>query len=528
MNIAVIGSGLAAISAIEALVARGIRPVVLDMGLGLDGKVNSVADRLSMQSPDLWNLEDRRFIASNPTIANRAAIPRKLFFGSDFFYGRSHPEAQIYGNGDLPPLSYAKGGLSVGWGSAVLPPDRCDLEGWPILASTLAPYFAQVIRGKPYSAVDDALSLNFPFLSKDVVPIELTEGNRNLLRDMECADILAKDRLVFGQSRLMTCAEKLSSKPACRYCGQCMSGCVYGAIYKASGTLDSLRAERRIEYRAGLMVKSLHDGPKGVVVRGASESGECFEFSFDRVFLGAGAVNSTRIILQSKKMFGQSTVLHSTVGFIAPMLRFKRAPLAWPNSNTLPGIFLEYKVKSLSNHWVHCQVSTPNELVLQRLNLDAGETGITAKFKTILAEHLILAVGNLHSVHGNGYKLWLEKGSGEYDSVLRYSRENNELSRHAVKAALRELKIISARFGCIPLLPMVKDSTRNVGFHVGGSLPMKAVPIAETDTDSFGTPKGWHRIHVVDSSVFPSLPGTTIGLLAMANAYRIATEVPLE
>ena len=57
---------------------------------------------------------------------------------------------------------------------------------------------------------------------------------------------------------------------------------------------------------------------------------------------------------------------------------------------------------------------------------------------------------------------------------------------------------------------------------------MKSVPIAETDTDSFGTPKGWCRIHVVDSSVFPSLPGTTIGLLAMANAYRIATEVPLE
>jgi len=41
------------------------------------------------------------------------------------------------------------------------------------------------------------------------------------------------------------------------------------------------------------------------------------------------------------------------------------------------------------------------------------------------------------------------------------------------------------------------------------------------DTDILGRVNAWEHIHVVDTSVFPSLPGTTIGLLAMANAYRI-------
>jgi choline dehydrogenase-like flavoprotein len=50
-------------------------------------------------------------------------------------------------------------------------------------------------------------------------------------------------------------------------------------------------------------------------------------------------------------------------------------------------------------------------------------------------------------------------------------------------------------------------------------------PIAETDTNLLGNPKGWRRIHVIDSSVFPSLPATTPGLLAMANAARIASEI---
>ena len=50
---------------------------------------------------------------------------------------------------------------------------------------------------------------------------------------------------------------------------------------------------------------------------------------------------------------------------------------------------------------------------------------------------------------------------------------------------------------------------------------MRHSPVRETDTNIWGNPKGWSRIHVVDSSVFPSIPGTTVGLLAMANARRI-------
>ena len=57
---------------------------------------------------------------------------------------------------------------------------------------------------------------------------------------------------------------------------------------------------------------------------------------------------------------------------------------------------------------------------------------------------------------------------------------------------------------------------------------MKKNPKKETETDQMGRPLNMKNVHVVDSSVFPSLPGTTIGLLAMANADRIAAHVLLE
>jgi choline dehydrogenase-like flavoprotein len=47
----------------------------------------------------------------------------------------------------------------------------------------------------------------------------------------------------------------------------------------------------------------------------------------------------------------------------------------------------------------------------------------------------------------------------------------------------------------------------------------------EMESDIYGRPAGLTRIHIVDASVFPSIPATTITLTAMANAHRIADEL---
>jgi hypothetical protein len=47
------------------------------------------------------------------------------------------------------------------------------------------------------------------------------------------------------------------------------------------------------------------------------------------------------------------------------------------------------------------------------------------------------------------------------------------------------------------------------------------------DSDSLGRPFGWRRIHAVDASVLPSIPGTTLAFPVMANAVRIAEQAPI-
>ena len=51
---------------------------------------------------------------------------------------------------------------------------------------------------------------------------------------------------------------------------------------------------------------------------------------------------------------------------------------------------------------------------------------------------------------------------------------------------------------------------------------MKKAPGA-LETDALGRLSGLQRVHLVDASVLPSIPATTITLSVMANAHRIAS-----
>ena len=154
-----------------------------------------------------------------------------------------------------------------------------------------------------------------------------------------------------------------------------MSGCPYDCIYKASTELDDMIGGKLVEYKNGLHVYSLEESHDKVIIKCFNDKNSEEKFIFDRVFLAAGAVSSARIVLRSKNMFDEKLKLLTTVGFAVPLVSVKRMPLEWPSVNTQPGVFLEYKVDGLSDHWVHTQLSTPNELVLNMLGVSPKHQG---------------------------------------------------------------------------------------------------------------------------------------------------------
>ena len=55
---------------------------------------------------------------------------------------------------------------------------------------------------------------------------------------------------------------------------------------------------------------------------------------------------------------------------------------------------------------------------------------------------------------------------------------------------------------------------------------MSAAPGA-LESDLWGRPQGWKRVHAVDATVLPSIPATTVTFSVMANAHRIGWNTAL-
>jgi choline dehydrogenase-like flavoprotein len=103
----------------------------------------------------------------------------------------------------------------------------------------------------------------------------------------------------------------------------------------------------------------------------------------------------------------------------------------------------------------------------------------------------------------------------------------NEKTQKTVGDATNRLAKSLLGTGMLALLPLRRLGAVGSSFHCGSTFPMKDCPV-NLESDTLGRPAGLKRVHVVDASVFPSIPATTITLSVMANAHRIATESSVE
>lgn len=516
-DVIVVGTGLGALGTTLALVEAGVCPLVLDVGAELPADLEGLRTRLSSIPPSEWADEDVLKLSAN-TSAKRTGVPRKLVLGSDYFYG-TEPQ--------LPPHSFALGGFSAGWGAAFLPPDRGDIAEWPIKHEDLLRHARLALSHVNISEPDDGLTPFFPKLSlSSGQPLKLGRDQESLLNGLQKATKkTGLSKMAYGQSRLMTHASssQLPRGTECRKCGFCMSGCVYGAIFDAGAMFRSLAAAGKISLRRGERVHSFQEYRDRVEVRSVSSFTQKESlFVCRRLFLAAGTVESTRIVVRSVAPETTYVDIMRPGGAVIPVISKRRLLSDWPNTNTQSSVFLEMVDSKVSEHWIHTQLGPSNELLLGKLGLTKfGRNARQAKFRWAIFESLAVALVNLHSDHGSRYRMHF--GSDGQASVVRTELIYSAEARRKAKRALRSVRKSLRDAGLFSLRPLEKNSSKAAGYHLGGSLPMRDEPKSPLDTDSLGRPQGCEKVHVVDASVFTSLPGTTIGVVILANAHRIAS-----
>jgi ferredoxin len=527
MKVAVIGSGHAAISATEGLIERGIKPVILDVGETLAPDIQARVNALALSPPENW----AKGAALFPTLQSDGKLLQKYVFGSDYLYARGRSYAPMHTMGTAAVPTFAKGGFSVGWGGTVLPAHADDLRAWPFSADRLDAHYVGALKTMPLACETDRLAEAFPLHHDAARAMRPTDQGMRLLQDLEQAQgrlNQSGDRVLFGAARLAVDQE------SCLKCGMCLTGCPYGLIYTLDRALQRLIDARSVHYQPGAYVVSVEESAGVATVNWIDiATNNRHADTFDRVFVGAGALSSARIVLNSLKAYDRPVAVKDSAKFAIPMLRLTGADFEWPATNTLADLFIEAVLPSISARWLHIQTSPLNDLMLRALHMcNEGETrwlnGL-GRIAKPLASRLMVAWCGLHSDLSSRCELTVTLGSDGLP-VLNVSADpaRNPGSARYVRAYGRKLARMGLKFGTLFLTPATMLTQTCATGHCGGSFPMREKPDAPFETDTLGRLKSWERIHLVDPSVFPTIPGTTIALLIRANARRIVAETRLD
>jgi hypothetical protein len=303
----------------------------------------------------------------------------------------------------------------------------------------------------------------------------------------------------------------------CRACGQCLHGCPYRLIFNAGHALEDLLGHPRLRYQSGRTVSRFTEGADGVSVRWGEE-----DIAGRRLFLGCGVLPTARLVLHSLGAVDRPVrLLDSALSYLPSLHPWSAGDPAREAMHSLSQAFLEIADEAVDPHTVHAQVYTWNDTFAWDMRQRFGPFALAAApLIYLLSRRLIVAQTFLHSDSSGSIELRLD-GAGRLVPTPIPNLSTTPAMERAARVVGRTLRAA----GVVPLHRLRRNGQLGTSFHCGGTFPMSREPQGLA-SDTWGRPAGLERVHIVDASVFPSIPATTITFSVMANAHRIASGTP--
>lgn len=519
----VAGSGPAGVSCAYALLSLGLEVTMLDVGIELESERTKIVEQLSGTNPENWDRNLIKIIKGN-TVANTSGTFSKGVYGSNFPQRDVDKYIPCEIINAQPRISLAKGGLSNLWGAAVLPYTDEDIADWPISIKDLTPHYESVFSFMDLAAINDDLKNKFPLYSKNYKSLKLSNQASALLNDLDSnKNTLNSKGFLFGRSRLAVNPESKNGSRGCVYCGLCHYGCPTSAIYNSSYTLEELKKNKNFHYIKDIIIQRVSESNGKITISAITRSkNELITFTGDRVYLACGVIPTTKIMLESLEAYDKELTVKDSQWFLIPLIRYKKSPrVINENLFTLSQLFIELFDPTLNKNTINLQLYTYNDLFLSAIKNILGFTYPLFKLPVNeLLDRLLLVMGYLHSDSSSDFTIKLKK-SNTTSKLLIKSKINKSVVK-TINGVYEKIYNNRDSFKSFPIPGITSIPKPGYGSHSGGSFPMRKNP-KEFETDILGRPTGFSKVHIVDSTIFPSIPATTITLTIMANAYRIGS-----
>lgn len=521
----IIGSGVAAAGAALALSHReNLKITVIDIGLQLETDRAQLIEALASSAPDEWDEHTLQLISKQPVTARNSGVPEKRVFGSDYPFrnvGQLGGLTAVSG-ANTSLISPAYGGFSNVWGSQIMPFTAAAFESWPVNAATMRCHYKAILQQIPFAGEEDDLAASFPLMRPSAPLPSMSPRSLKVLKAYEKHKAKLNARgITIGKARLAFDAER------CIRCGRCMTGCPYGLIYSAAQTFDALRRASRVTLYSGfLALKIIEEDNQVAVITREIATGRTRRFGADRVYVACGAIGTTRLVTNSLGLFDVDLPMLESRQFILPLLSLR----ATEDPRNKRDFTLNQFNVIVAPDGGSVDISTLHFYTFNPAFIDGLPSALRARsvdwLQVPLLRRLTVAFGYLPS--WNSSRLRIHIGSRSNHPELPDLHISSEApppgQSQMLRAILLRLAQSARMLDLYPVIPMVRLSAAGKSYHWGGSFPHTTDRPNIFSSDRLGRVGSWERTHLVDASVFPTVPAMTFGLTAMANAHRIAAE----
>jgi choline dehydrogenase-like flavoprotein len=523
----VLGSGPAGVACASELLKHGRTVILVDPGRRLPADRAVLVEEFR-RAPDRGHFLERLRALRRDLPA--AMQETKLPFSSSYLYDDVERYLPAVVQKAKVARSLASGGLSSVWGATVMPMAQASFRNWPITREEMEPFYRSVAGLMDVPAVQDDLAEIYPNYG-NAAPTALSEQGTQLIAGLlNNRSRLAANGIIFGRSRSAIGSSYGVDARGCVYCGLCMYGCPYRAIFNGEYVVDRLKSNPQLTHCNGRIAVGFEERTSGVEVRlrhldtGAQETLAC-----ERLYLACGAATSLRLVAHSQKMFDRIFYLKDTQLVSIPLfLRRRCRPGAIPGGVALGQVLIVLNEPDLCDELIHLQIYGFNPSIADLLRARWGNILGPERLLRPLFEQMMVVMAYLPSQLSARIAVKVSPASTS-DAGLgpaSFVGEGNPRTQLAVRRIGRKLFDNRRAIGAWPALPLTQLPEPGFSNHLGACLPMRDKP-QPGEADRQGRPHGLRRVHVVDGACFSDLPSEHLTYTIMANAMRIAAQATL-
>lgn len=496
LHIGIIGSGAAAVGALRALsqLKLNVKITLFDIGKTEPDPEfeNYSVDGIKQFYADNYRQIKQRFGYIFPPLKTQ--------------FSESLPQYKVNGTARFF-RSELFGGLTNYWGGTTLPFESMDFSAWPINKSDLDPYYDDIAQLVGISGMQDGLSRCYSTEYYNRPPIHIMKG-------MQCLCDLVNSRQALGNHDIYAGVNRVALETrdglanTCVYCGECMAGCVLGSIYSAKNTIARYIKEMDIDYVTGKVLRISSQGSS--VVLNTSE-GQREITGFDKVFLCAGCIGTTEIVMRSLGVKESLRLIDNAVfQFPVVNLGFGQSDRDKDRYQSLSSLIFACVPRDGGSLPAQVQLY-PNFDYMWRLCIPEFLWPAVSRAVSFSRDRLIWARMYLDGSQSFHYAVSL----GQNDTLAFEG-----IQKPSFKAAKELMSCIKSvvnhdGFYVLPVRPLLSKSSS----HLAGTLPYggDVVPVKSNGEVMPNT-------YICDSACFPESPATSPTFTIMANASRTVAE----